>query len=163
MKRDKRNCYPHDLFRLVKNTTRTKRKRLLSKTERKSPIFENKHGSKYQVHGTIEVHQRTFGPEPFLLSKEIFMIGLQGMLNCVSMNYLKIPKYLFLLLWKLDLQVEKSNWQFGLLYKYPTFRKALGIINISFRNIAPTALKIVLWRRKKTKQNKTSFKPLFYT
>lgn len=133
------------------------------KTERKFPIFENKHGSKYQVHGTIEVHQRTFGPEPFLLSKEIFMIGLQGMLNCVSMNYLKIPKYLFLLLWKLDLQVEKSNWQFGLLYKYPTFRKALGIINISFRNIAPTVLKIVLWRRKKPKQNKTSFKPLFYT
>lgn len=87
------------------------------------------------------------------LSKEIFMIGLKGELNWVAMNYLKTPKYLLLLLKKLDLHVEKSNWQFSLLYKYPAFKKALGIINISFMNIASTVLKITVRRKKKKKKN----------
>lgn len=37
----------------------------------------------------------------------MFMIVLLLELNRVAMNYLKTPKYLLVLLWKFDLQVEK--------------------------------------------------------
>lgn len=52
------------------NCITTKRKWSVFKNGVFFPTFENKHESKYWVHGTRYVHQRASGPKHFLFLKQ---------------------------------------------------------------------------------------------